>query len=468
MSVFRTYFSKNNTLIDGNLTNNSQNPVSEVSYWTVNSFPSRLIFALDFSDLHQRIADGFINPDRIVKHVLHMTNTIQHAQQYIGKRSYTLEIERASSFELEVFNIDQEWDEGSGYDFVYEDEPHPQLPREASNWYYRKTDVPWTVSGGSYISGATPILGTQRFENGSEDLEIDITEYVNAQLGLSGATGFTATTYGLGVKFIDDLEMLETIYRQAVAFHVKDTHTFYEPYVETVIDDVIEDDRNYFYLDKDNDLYLYSNVGGDAQDITVNSVEIYDYEDNLAMIATGDSIVNVGKGVYKITINVPSLIYPDAVMFTDKWSLTVNGRAVEYENQFYLISQNKYYTFDQSNEIDPRNYSFYYWGIQQQEKIVAGDVKKIKITIKELYPNQDNFLPLDIEYRLFTTVGSKYELEVIPFTPVNRTSKGYEFNLDTSWLIPQDYCLQLRLKNGNFYENKKCMEFTVISNGIVK
>jgi len=64
MSVFRTYFSKNNTLIDGNLTNNSQNPVSEVSYGTVNSFPSRLIFALDFSDLHQRIADGFINPVR--------------------------------------------------------------------------------------------------------------------------------------------------------------------------------------------------------------------------------------------------------------------------------------------------------------------------------------------------------------------------------------------------------------------
>lgn len=467
MSVFRTYFSKNDTLIDGNLTNNSQNPVSEISYGTVNRFPSRLIFDLDYLPLQTRIVEGFINPVRMVKHVLHMTNTIQHAPQYVGRKSYSLEIDRASSFELDVFNVDEEWDEGSGYDFVYDDEPHPELPKEAVNWYYRKTDVPWTVSGGSYQSGVTAILGTQRFEDGGEDIEIDITDYVNAQLGLSGVT-FTGTTHGLGVKFTDNLETLATVYRQAVAFHVKDTHTFYEPYVETTIDDVIRDDRNYFYLDKENDLYLYANIGGNAENITVNSVEILDDEDDLVVVATGDTIVSVRKGVYKISLTIPSASFPDAIILRDKWTLTIDGRTVVYENQFYLISQENYYTFDQSNEIELENYSFYYWGVKQLEKMVAGDIRKIRLTVKELYAYQDDFLPLDIEYRLYTTVGDKYELEVIPFTPVDRTGRGYEFTLDTSWLIPQDYCLQLRLKNGNYYENKKCMKFTVISNGIVK
>jgi len=74
---------------------------------------------------------------------------------------------------------------------------------------------------------------------------------------------------------------------------------------------------------------------------------------------------------------------------------------------------------------------------------------------------------LDIEYRLFTTVGSKYEIDVIPFTSVNRTNTGYEFNLDTSWLIPQDYHLQIRLKNGNYYENKQTLSFTIVSDNLV-
>ena len=72
---------------------------------------------------------------------------------------------------------------------------------------------------------------------------------------------------------------------------------------------------------------------------------------------------------------------------------------------------------------------------------------------------------MDIEYRLFTTVGKKYEIDLIPFTSVNRTNTGYEFNLDTSWLIPQDYFLQIRMKNGDYYENKQTVSFTVVSDG---
>jgi hypothetical protein len=440
---------------------------------------SRLIFDLNLEPLLQRIADGHINPDRITKHVLHVTNTIQHAQEYVGKRSYSLDLERATSFDLDLFNVTEDWDEGNGYDFVWNDRPdfiyvdevNPSPNQQASNWFYRKTNVPWTVSGGSYVSGVTTILGTQRFEDGSEDVEIDITDYVNGRLaasGVTGTTGFTGTTYGLGLKFPDDLEALETIYRQVVGFHVKHTHTFYEPFIETVIDDVIEDDRNYFYLDKDNVLYLYSNVGNEPQNITVNSVQIYDYEDNLVSTLSGASIEQVRMGVYSIGLNISSDDYPDAVLFRDVWNVTVNGKNKTYENQFYLISDENYYNFDLSNQIDLGNYAFYFWGINQKENIVAGDIRKIRLTVKELVPNQDDFLPLDVEYRVFTTVGEKYELDVIPFTSVNRTSRGYEMDLDTSWLIPQDYCLQLRMKNGTYYENKECVKFTVVSNDIKK
>ena len=478
MSIFRSYFLKNDTLIESNLSNNSQNPVTEISYGTLSAMVSRFIFDVDLENLRARIEDGFIVPNESMRHILHMTNTITYAPQYVGRKSYSMGIERASSFSLDLFNVTEFWQEGSGYDFSYSnkgdlfhEQPLPVIAEQAVNWSARTTGVGWTVEG-AYISGVSEIIGSQLFEVGNENIEVDITDYINQRLtemgvtGLTGTTGYTGTSYGLGIKFPDDIEALETEYRQAVAFHVKHTNTYYEPFIETIVDDNIVDDRNYFFMDKDNDLYLYVNIGNFPQNIGVNKVDIYDNEDNLVDTLTGDSIVNTGKGIYKITLNVDSQTYPDAVLFKDVWNVTINGKEVIHENEFYLISGKNYYTFNLNNQIDPRNYYFYFWGINEKENIRAGNIKKIRLTIKELYPNQSNFLPLDIEYRLYTTVGSKYEIDILPFTPVNRTSNGYEFDLDTSWLIPQDYYLQLRLKNGTYYETKESISFTVVSNGI--
>lgn len=466
MSIFRSYFSKNNTLISNNLTNNSQNPVTEVSYGSLKQRVSRFIFDIDLSELINKINKGFIVPNNGMKHILHLTNTISYAPQYLGKKSYSESIERATSFDLDVFNVNEDWDEGSGYDFIYDDTLIPNAIAQASNWKERKTNVDWSTAG-VYNSGSTEIIGTQRFEKGAENINIDITDYINQRLGYSGITGYTGSSFGLGIKFPDDLEELTTEFTQAVAFHAKNTNTWYEPYVETIVDDTISDDRNYFYLDKDNELYLYVNIGGIQQDIIVDDVQIYDQDDELVEIISGNSIVNVSKGVYKIPVRVSSETYPDAVLFKDIWNLTINGKETQHVGEFYLISEKKYYTFDQSNQINLDNYYFYFWGISEKENISSGNVRKIKLTIKELYANQNNFLPLDIEYRLFTTVGSKYEIDVIPFTSVDRTSAGYEFNLDTSWLIPQDYKLQIRLKNGDYYENKQTLSFTVVSNKIL-
>ena len=476
MSIYRSYFLKNNTLIESNLTNNALNPVTQITYGTPKGYVSRFILDVDLQGLRDKMAQGSINPQRIVSHTLHMTNTIAYAPQFTGRKIDSLNVERASSFTLDLFNVNQDWQEGNGYVFTFSDKQDdftlsflPSIPEVASNWTARTTGVRWTVDG-AYISGVTQQIGSQAFDVGNENMEIDVTNYINQRLfttGYTGTSAYTGSSFGLGVKFPDNVEALKIPYRESVAFHAKDTNTFYEPFIETIIADEIQDDRNYFYMDKDNDLYMYVNIGNFPQNITVNRVDIYDYEDNLVQTLTGASIVNVSKGIYKITINVDSQTFPDAVLFRDVWSLTINSRPVTYENQFYLISQDKYYTFNLNNQIDLRNYFFYFWGIDEKENIRAGNTKKIRLTVKELYPNQSNFLPLDIEYRLFTTVGAKYEIDIIPYAAVNRTSGGYEFDLDTSWLIPQDYYLQIRLKNGNYYENKQTLSFTVVNDGII-
>jgi hypothetical protein len=465
MSIYRSYFLKNNTLISGNQTNNSQSPVTQISYGGANKQVTRFIFDVDLSELLNRISQGFLIPNTGMTHTLHMTNTISYAPQYLGRKSYNESINRATSFSLNIFNINQDWDEGSGYDFIYNYTLIANPIFEASNWYSAKTTTLW-ITAGAYTTGVTQNIGSQNFPMGNESINVDITNYINQRLTGSGST-YTGNSYGLGIKFPDNFEALQTTFTEAVAFHTKNTNTWYEPYVETYVDDTITDDRNYFYLNKLNSLYLYVNIGGFPQNIVVNKVNIYDYEDNLINTLTGNSIINVGKGIYKINYFVNSDIYPDGVLFRDEWFVTINGRQSIYYNEFYLISQDKYYTFNQSNQINFDNYYFYFWGIGERENIIAGTIRKIKLTIKELYANQNNFLPLDIEYRIFTTIGSKYEVDVIPYTSVNRTSNGYEFNLDTSWLIPQDYYLQIRMKNGDYYENKQTLSFTIVNNNLI-
>ena len=469
MSRFRSYYSKNNTLISANRTNNSQNPVTEISYGTTDVLVSRFIFDVDLTTLSERISQGLINADNIVSHTLHMVNTISYAEEYIGKKSYDSDIQRASSFSLEFFNVLQDWDEGAGYDFIYNDVIPVNAVEQESNWFSATTLSAWT-NAGCYISGTSQIISTQSFDKGNESISVDITNYINQRLlttGYTGTSAYTGNSYGIGIKFADSYEALAPIFRQAVAFHAKQTNTWYEPYIETVIDDDITDDRNYFYLDKDNDLYLYVNIGGVEQDITVNSVTINNYDGNSITVLTGSSIINVSQGVYKVTLNLDSATYYDAVICEDVWDLTINGRDTEFTGEFYLISQDNYFTFDNSNQINFNNYHFYFWGIAENEKVRAGDIRKISLTIKELYPNQNNHLPLEIEYRLFVSVGDDNEIDVIPFTSVNRTNKGYYFNLDTAWLIPQDYKLQIRMKNGNYYQTKQTLSFSVISDGII-
>lgn len=464
MSIFRSYFGKNNTLIKGNQTNNSQNPVGEISYGTSIPTVTRIIFKPDFTDLQAKITNDGIPQSSIVSHKLYLKNTIANRPDMMGSRSYSQVIERASSFSLDLFNITEDWDEGSGYEFIYHDQGMLGYNTftGASNWYYKKTNQPWLFAGAYTLTGSTGMTGTsqvitsQIFPKGNEDVSMDVTTYVNNIL-YSGATD-----NGLGLKYPDSIEALTTLYKKAVAFHLRNTNTVFEPYIETTIADQISDDRKYFYLDKANDLYLYSSTG----DISISAVTIYDFRGAAVSVLTGSSITRVKKGVYKITVTVDSSVYPDAVIFRDVWTVTQNSKVKAISQDFYLINESKYYSFDLSNSISPDNFHFGYFGIKSGENIKRGELRKIQITTKQLYQTQDDNLPLVLSYRLYMKQGGHTQSDIIPLTPVSRTSRGYEFDLDTSWLIPQDYYLELKLSINSLFTTKSPISFTIVNDDL--
>ena len=450
MRRFRSYFSKSNTIVKDSLLNSSQNPVTEIAYGGENKILSRFLFNIDLNPLKEKINSGIINPENIVGHRLHLTNSIYFLPKYIGKQTYNSNVDRASSFALDLFEVNEDWDEGSGYDLLLSPRDEKNQP---SNWIYKKTNDEW-VNYGAYISGTTQSIKTIPFDKGNENIDIDITDYIDDML-----FDESQDYHGMGLKFIDDLEALKTNKINAVGFHTNNTNTFYEPYIETILKDEIIDDRHFFYQNKNNLLCFSINEDINMTGTTVNSVKIYDYLGNIHKIFENEEILYLGFGIYGVELEVSSEDYPDSVMFYDEWEFELNGRIIRKKDRFHIISYEDFHFKMQSMPFE--NYHFFMWGIYEGEKIKRGELRKIKLTIKELYANKDNNTPLDIEYRIYTTIENKNEVELIPFSQVNRIKKSYEFILDTSWFLPQDYYIEVRLKNGLSVSSKEKLSFTI-------
>jgi hypothetical protein len=362
---------------------------------------------------------------------------------------------RASSFKLILFKINQEWDEGNGFEFYYDTTTLQGIIYSGhSNWFYAKNYIAWSGEG---VYNFTPeIITTLDYDNGDENIDVDISNYVNNVL-YSGATN-----YGIGIAFSSSTEQIITTQRYAVGFHTKYTNTFFEPYVETTFNDNVTDDRNFFYLDKANKLYLIPRFGNSLSDVTVNSVTIYDFNDLVIDTLTGNSINRLSKGIYNIDYSVLSADYPDAVIFRDVWNVTYNNITKDIEQEFYLIDQFNYYKFNDNKISNERNYSVSYSGIADDESIRPNGVRKIKLYIKQFY--QHNNLPFEIDYRIYVKQGDNIHIDVIPFTNVNRLGNDYWFDLDTNWLIQNTYFIELRLKLDGQYFIKSPIKFKIVGN----
>lgn len=451
MRRFRSYFSKNNTIVKNSHLNSSQNPVTEIVYG--GGVVSRFLCKIDLKPLIQRINQGYINPENIIAHKLVLVNSIRNiGDRYIGKKSYSQNIERATGFTLECFNIENEWNEGTGYDLVFD--PNTISTKEKnespSNWFNRTTHELWDVPG-AFNEDTSEIIGTQNFDKGNENLIIDLTEFINEILNNH------KQSEGVGFKYIKLLEDKFTKKIQSVGFHTKHTHTFFQPYLETYIDDVVKDSRNFFYQNQNNRLYFYKKVEGN---IEFETVTIYDNNGNVFKTINPDEIQRVNNNTYFINLKIGNS-YPDSVIFNDEWEYTINGEKSTHKDYFYIISENSNLS-GKNEDFKLDNYSFYFWGIRNNETIERGGIRKIKITVKELYATQENRRPLNLYYRLYTKINTQNEIDIIPITPVNHTKTCYEFYIDTSYLLPQDYRLDVCLYMNSFGENKETINFRVV------
>jgi hypothetical protein len=455
MCIYKSYFEKNNTIIYNSQINTAKNQVTEIVYGSNPNIFSRYIFKINLDNLLNKISSEEVFQDKIVSHKLKIFNTINELNQYIGSDiGYNIDRVRASSFELILFEINEEWDEGSGYDISF-DKLSLLRPRKKSpsNWFYKKTNEEWITNGIYDESNPINVIDIIRFDNGDENINIDVTDYIN-DIIYSGSTN-----NGLGLAFNFDIENLTDTKLNSVAFHTKYTNTYYEPFLETIFDLVIKDDRNNFKLNENNRLYLYAKRGQDFFNINPINVNIYNHRYELVDSIDNTQIIKQSKGVYYIELNLNTDENIDSVIYYDEWIYEQNEQQKSVENEFYLIENNSNFLLE---FIQPKNIiNVSLSGILQDQKINRGDNLILDLIIKKIY-KQDNSIPLNFEYRVYIEKSNNKQFEIIPFTEVNRAPNKYFIKLDTQILIPYKYKLEIKLKNVDYTLNYNTIDFIIV------
>ena len=442
MSYFRSYFEKNNTIIKNSQANTAKNPTTEIFY---GSAFSKFLFKVDFTDLKNKVNSGELVVDTNTRHTLHLTNTIFGDEGQKGLNRTTGK-DRTSSFDLIVFGLGQYWDEGLGYDytdssydFVNGNRTFDERP---SNWFYRTTLNQWSVAGvfhdsPTIISGYT---GNKiHMDNGNENIDFDITPYVNGII--SGDTN-----HGLGLSFAVVYQYLTPDRDQSVAFFTKYTQTFFEPYVNSHFEDTIMDNRDNFVEKIEQNLYLYVTKGTNFYNLdSTPTVDILDSNGSVITGLSGLTTTLIRKGVYKVTFTITTPECDGKKFFTDHWKgVILDGNTISggVRQKFIPKPYTAGFTIGE-NQTELQRYAIQFFGIKQNEKIVSGEIRKVVVTFKSIDVPKTVLLD-EVYYRIYIEEGTT-QVMVHDWTLLDKTNEN-SFQLDSSYLIPRQYFLQIKGK----------------------
>jgi hypothetical protein len=484
MSINNSYFSRNNTIVLNSYVNTGRNPVMQLYYGDGGvSNPigySRFIFDLDLSLLREKIATGVITTscNNQIVHTLKMTNTSSFNTELLNTSMPDGSM-RSTSFDLILFRIPpidfdpsqpQYWDEGVGYDFYDYADPigeNRSYSDRPSNWIQRTTIDNWEQNGiynnrniGSVPFSALTIVDVQHFEFGNENIEFDMTDEVNQVLD-----GSLQNVSGWGIAYLPEVENLSgTTGSYSVGFFTRHTQTFYEPYLLTTYNDIIDDDRNNFTMGKTNKLYLYIYEDGDFKNLDQTPlVSISDSSGSpIAGLQNLPTCLRT-KGVYEVTLP-PFIGYKTPCMFTDTWSnIKLNGFSLPNQiNEFTLYPLVKSIQIGTSTN-DPSQYGFSYYGLKQNEKILNTDVRKVGVIIKQAYTTNKQLPNVDGQYRVYVREGQT-EVIVQDWTKLNRTPNEYYFIFDTRDKIPNQYFVDIKVTtSGQVNVYKQQINFQIVN-----
>lgn len=397
---------------------------------------ARILIYFPMDKIEQDRANAKIGEPGKTQFLLKLSN-IEHRQSTPNK------------FTLSVNPVSSSWDEGLGLDMEsYKD-------KDAVNWISSSINTEWEQEGGDFYD--TPQID-KYFENGLEDLQVDITEIV--ELWLTG----TLPNNGLMIRMSSSIEEgFQSYYTKK--FSSRSTEYFYnKPWIEARTDDSTKDDRARFYKYTDfvpmeenyNTLYIYNKYKGGFHNfpqIGTGSMHVGLFTTKQAPLPapllqiTGSDLNTesilyttgsyVSPGVYRcdVCINTEEEVIYD-LWFSEDKSFAVAGGPI------YVKDPNMETTGVEDNLV---------YSIKNLKKVYSnGDQSTIQVfsRLKSWNPNsytsmagRDNlYVPENLYYKAFRIVDGK---EIIGYgtgsynhTRISRDKDSNYFQLDFSLFEP--------------------------------
>lgn len=467
--ITRTFLSKCNTIANFSKENYGLNPICGLSY---GNNVSRVLLYFNEEKLKQLVDDGTYKLKNKLSHRLKMTNcgsiNVEKFFEKDAAAKFLSQKHRASSFNVIAFKIPKKWDAGNGFDnstdawfLGYKSTSH-----DGSTWEKARNGELWSSESGltngiystdfledeyeKYLNGIESIIiGVQHFDYGNENLDIDITDYVNSVLFDE------EENYGLCLAISPDLEHGENE-NGYINFFTNNTNTFFAPYIETRYNILINDDRYKFYLGKKNKLYFYAVIGG--RFVELDEMPICKINGKIS------EVFSETKGIYYTEVKL-SKNEKEGAIIEDEWSnLKLNGENIEeITKEFVTLPYKSFFSFGEEVE-ESVNLNPVISGINDDEKLNQGNIREISVTFRHPYTTTEYELVDECYYRVYVKDGNR-EIDVINWEPISTIEKKNLFKIDTNELIPQKYYVDIKANIGRqvlIFKNK--LEFTVVNN----
>lgn len=460
--IKHTFVNKCNTIFKNSKYNTGLNPVAELN---VGDSISRILLDFNLKELKNNV----INKEIDINNLTHKIKMVNCGSVNLPLYDEMLSIagkdkKRASSFDIIAFKLPFEWDNGRGFDYISDNSPNTLLSTDGSTWFQCRNHVEWDENGvytndtllndyndNFLLKKDGIIIGEQHFDFGTENLDIDVTNYMNKVL--LGEEKF----YGIGLAFSPVYES-NTNENRFITFFTPYTNTFFLPYLETINSSYVIDDRANFHIGVNNRLYLYVNDSGEAINLdklpscTINDTK-YDVKQN-------------GKGAYYIDVLFKNGdIEPNTILY-DIWSdIYLNEQKLDdIEMEFVVLPMKNRISIGNNKGYTTPNIVPQVSGINNKESLKIGNIYELIVDFIEEFSYGKKIIPLKSYYRLYVKENNR-EIDVFEYQPLIRKFDEHSIIINTNELIPNDYYLDIQIKQGNNVKVfNNVLEFSVINN----
>jgi len=362
-----------------------------------------------------------------------------------------------SAYNVEVRDIESDFDEGYGLDMeTYKD-------TGAANWLSSSVDTLWTSPGG----GATTSLGTVYFEEGTEDLLIDITSHVANSWCADPIVG----SAGIMINFPSSYQEHYTkkFFARSTNFHFK------KPCVEARWESVIQDNGGNLFkknnrlstADNTQTLYFYNWVGTELKQINEPAIYFKVFNDNTFDGGVSLTVQNPSTGVYKIDLD-PSYLQGDYLYYS--WQRTDSER--------YIADTIELKDREFSNDYVVPEYNIAINNLK--DKYSQNETANIRLSIRKrdkdlnIYTKAQESFENDIIEKIYYKITRRADdFEAIPYgdgkdgspeyTKLSFDAAGNYFDLDMS-LLEKDFMYEIsfiyKIKNQHV-EYRNAFKFRV-------